>query len=95
MNKTELIEHIARQASISKATAGKAVDALTSGVIAALAKGQSVGIVGFGTFKPAKRAARLGRNPKTGETMKIAAKTVPKFKAGSGFKESLAFRRKR
>jgi DNA-binding protein HU-beta len=95
MNKTDLIDHIAKQSSISKAAAGKALDALTSGVIGALAKGQSVGIVGFGTFKPAKRAARLGRNPKTGEAMKIAAKTVPSFKAGSSFKESLAFRRKR
>jgi DNA-binding protein HU-beta len=85
VNKTELVDHIARQASISKATARKAVDALTSGVTAALAKGESVGIVGFGTFKPAKRVARPGRNPRTREPMKIAMNKLPRFKPGAAF----------
>jgi DNA-binding protein HU-beta len=86
MNKSELIEVVAKEADISKAAAGKAVDGLMAAVVKAVAKGDTVTLVGFGTFKSAKRAARVGKNPKTGAVLKIAATTVPKFSAGSGFK---------
>jgi DNA-binding protein HU-beta len=86
MNKSELIEVVAKEADISKAAAGKAVDGMMAAVVKAVAKGDTVTLVGFGTFKSAKRAARVGKNPKTGAVLKIAATTVPKFSAGSGFK---------
>ena len=86
MNKSELIEVVAKEADISKAAAGKAVDGMMAAVVKAVSKGDSVTLVGFGTFKSAKRAARVGKNPKTGAVLKIAATTVPKFSAGSGFK---------
>ncbi|MGA1694185.1 MAG: HU family DNA-binding protein, partial [Burkholderiaceae bacterium] len=73
MNKTDLIEHIAKQADISKAAAGRALDALVGGVRTTLKKGGTVTLVGFGTFAVTKRAARSGRNPRTGETIKIKA----------------------
>jgi DNA-binding protein HU-beta len=90
MNKSELIEALAEKANVSKATAGQSIDALVGIITAAVAKGDDVALVGFGTFKPAKRAARLGKNPKTGETLKIAATTVPKFSAGATFKAAVA-----
>jgi DNA-binding protein HU-beta len=86
MNKAELIEVAAKEAVISKAAANKALDAMIGAVVKAVSKGDSVTLVGFGTFKSAKRAARTGKNPKTGATIKIPATTVPKFSAGSGFK---------
>lgn len=89
MNKTEIIEHIAAQADISKAAAGKALDATIEAVRDALKKGDSVQIIGFGTFSVGKRAARTGRNPRTGEAIKIKASKVPKFTAGKALKDAL------
>ena len=83
MNKTELIDAIAAQADISKAAAGRALEAVIGGVKATLKKNGSVSLVGFGTFSITKRAARKGRNPQTGKEIKIAAKKVVKFKAGA------------
>lgn len=90
MNKSELIEAIATKAELSKAAAGRAVDALVGEITAAVAKGDSVTLIGFGTFKSSARAAREGKNPKTGEKIKIAATTVPKFSAGASFKQEVA-----
>jgi DNA-binding protein HU-beta len=90
MNKSELIEATAKAADISKAAAERALSAIIDSVVKAVAKGDTVTLVGFGTFKSAKRAARTGKNPKTGEALKIAATTVPKFSAGSGFKTAVA-----
>lgn len=89
MNKSELIEHIAQQADISKAAAGRALEALIGGVQGALKKGSSVSLVGFGTFSVTKRAARSGRNPRTGATIKIKAAKVPKFRPGKALKDAL------
>ncbi len=89
MNKTELIEHIARQADISKAAAGRALDALLGGIRTSLKKGNAVTLVGFGTFAVSKRAARTGRNPRTNEPIKIKAAKVPKFRAGKALKDAL------
>jgi DNA-binding protein HU-beta len=93
MNKAELIEIAAREADISKASAGKVLEGIMAAVVKAVSKGDSVTLVGFGTFKSAKRAARTGKNPKTGATIKIAATTVPKFSAGAGFKQAVAGRK--
>jgi DNA-binding protein HU-beta len=82
MNKAELIEAIATSAKITKADAQRALDATIENVSKALKKGDKVSLVGFGTFSVAKRAARTGRNPQTGKSIKIAAKKVAKFKAG-------------
>ncbi|MFM2018287.1 MAG: hypothetical protein RL007_1943 [Bacteroidota bacterium] len=82
MNKAELIEAIANSAKITKADAQRALDATIDNVSKALKKGDKVALVGFGTFSVAKRAARTGRNPQTGKSIKIAAKKVAKFKAG-------------
>ena len=90
MNKSELIEVAAKDAAISKAAAEKVLSAIMAAVVKTVAKGDSVTLVGFGTFKSAKRAARTGKNPKTGATIKIAATTVPKFSAGAGFKAAVA-----
>ncbi|CAM8642083.1 MAG: hypothetical protein RLZZ290_1225 [Pseudomonadota bacterium] len=89
MNKTDLIEHIAKQADISKAAAGRALDALVGGVRTTLKKGGTVTLVGFGTFAVTKRAARSGRNPRTGETIKIKAAKLPKFRPGKALKDAL------
>ena len=89
MNKSELIEAIAKSADISKATAGVALDATLSTIKVALKKEQSVTLVGFGTFKVGKRAARTGRNPRTGEAIKIKAAKVPKFSAGKALKDAV------
>ena len=83
MTKTELIEKMAEAAEISKAAAGRALDALIENVIAAAKSSDKVTLVGFGTFSSAKREARTGRNPQTGEEIKIPAKKVLKFKASS------------
>ncbi len=89
MNKGELIESIAKHAKMSKSQAGSALDAFTTSVTGALKKGDRVALVGFGTFSVSKRAARAGRNPQTGKTIKIAAKKVAKFKAGAGLAKSV------
>ncbi|MBQ0937649.1 HU family DNA-binding protein [Ideonella paludis] len=89
MNKSELIEHIAQKSDISKAAAARALEAIIGGVKTTLKKGGSVSIVGFGTFAVATRAARTGRNPKTGEAIKIKKAKVPKFRPGKGLKDAL------
>ena len=89
MNKTELIEHIARQADISKAAAGRALEAIVGGIRASLKKGNSVTLVGFGTFIVGKRAARVGRNPRTNQPIKIPAAKVPKFTPGKALKDAV------
>ena len=90
MNKAELIEVAAKEADLSKAAAGKALDAAMAAIVKSVSKGDSVTLVGFGTFKASKRAARTGKNPKTGATIKIAATTVPRFSAGAAFKQAVA-----
>ncbi|WP_290871511.1 HU family DNA-binding protein [Aquabacterium sp.] len=87
MNKSELIEHIAQQADISKAAAGRALEAVLGGVRSTLKKGGSVTLVGFGTFAVGTRAARSGRNPRTGDTIKIKKAKVPKFRPGKALKD--------
>ncbi len=89
MNKSELIDSIADSADISKAAAGRALDAAVDAVKKALKKGDMVTLVGFGTFYVGKRAARSGRNPRTGATIKIKAAKVPKFRAGKGLKDAI------
>lgn len=89
MNKTELIEHIATQSDISKAAATRALEAMIGAVKTTLKKGGSVSLVGFGTFDVTKRAARSGRNPRTGETIKIKSAKVPKFRPGKALKDAL------
>jgi DNA-binding protein HU-beta len=90
MNKSELIDAVATASDLSKAAAGKALDAITAAITKAVAKGDTVTLVGFGTFKSSKRAARVGRNPQTGKELKIAATTVPRFTAGAGFKAAVS-----
>lgn len=90
MNKSELIEILAKEAELSKAAAGAALDATVAAITKAVAKGDSVALIGFGSFKSAKRAARTARNPQTGKEIKVAATTVPKFSAGAGFKAAVA-----
>ena len=89
MNKSELIDAIAASADIPKVTAGKALDAVIESVTGALKGGDSVVLVGFGTFQVKAREARTGRNPQTGKEIKIAAAKVPTFKAGKGLKEAV------
>ncbi|HGH6578015.1 TPA: HU family DNA-binding protein [Neisseria meningitidis] len=89
MNKSELIEAIAQEADISKTAAQKALDATTNAVTTALKQGDTVTLVGFGTFYVGERAERQGRNPKTGEPLTIAAAKTPKFRAGKALKDAL------
>ncbi|NNM69071.1 MAG: HU family DNA-binding protein [Gallionella sp.] len=89
MNKTELIDHIASEADISKAAAGRALDSAVDAVKKTLKKGGQVTLVGFGTFYVGKRAARVGRNPRTGDAIKIKAAKVPKFRAGKALKDAI------
>lgn len=89
MNKNELIDAVAESAGLSKADAGRAVDAVVAGVTAALKQGDSVTLIGFGTFQVRARAARTGRNPKTGENITIAASKNPVFKAGKALKDAV------
>jgi DNA-binding protein HU-beta len=89
VNKSELIDHIAKQADISKAAAGRALEALIGGVKSTLKKSGTVSIVGFGSFSITKRAARSGRNPRTGATIKIKSAKVPKFKPGKALKDAV------
>lgn len=89
MNKGDLIEAIAKGSDLSKADAGRALEATLEAITKTLKKGDKVTIPGFGTFSISKRAARTGRNPATGETIKIKAKKTPKFKAGSGLSDAV------
>jgi DNA-binding protein HU-beta len=89
MNKSELIDSIAESADISKAAAGRALEAAVDAVKKALKKGEMVTLVGFGSFYVGKRAARTGRNPRTGAAIKIKAAKVPKFRAGKGLKDAI------
>ena len=89
MNKSELIDHIANSADISKAAAGRALDSMIGAVKSTLKKNGTVTLVGFGTFSLGKRAARTGRNPRTGEPIKIKSAKVPKFKPGKALKDAV------
>ena len=89
MNKSELIDSIADSADVSKAAAGRALEATIEAVKKAMKKGDMVTLVGFGTFYVGKRAARTGRNPRTGDIIKIKAAKVPKFRAGKGLKDAI------
>ncbi len=89
MNKSELIETVAQSADLPKATAARAVDGIFDAVTDALAEGEQVTIVGFGTFLVRRREEREGRNPRTGEQIKIAASNVPAFKPGKALKDAV------
>jgi len=89
VNKAELIVAIAKEADLSKATAGRALDAAVKAIRSSLKKGNAVSLVGFGTFSVSKRAARKGRNPRTGAEIKIKAAKVPKFKPGKALKDAV------
>lgn len=88
-NKSDLIDAIATSADISKAAAGRALDATVASIKDALAKGEEVSLVGFGTFYVGERAARSGRNPRTGDSIDIKAAKTPKFRAGKGLKDAV------
>ncbi|WP_298138215.1 HU family DNA-binding protein [Acidiferrobacter sp.] len=89
MNKSELIEKVAEQADLNKASATRAVDAVFDAITQGLRNGETINLVGFGTFSVGERAARSGRNPRTGETIDIAASRNPRFKAGKGLKDAV------
>lgn len=89
MNKTELVNAVAAEAGLSKKDADKAVAAVFDSIKGALANGDKVQLIGFGTFEVRERAAKEGRNPRTGETLKIAASKVPAFKAGAALKDAV------
>ena len=89
MNKAELIEAIVKETELSKAAAGRVLNTVIDTITKTVAKKQDVQLIGFGTFKAAKRAARTGKNPRTGEKLKIAAATVPKFTASAAFKAAV------
>ncbi len=89
MNKSEMIDSIARHADISKAAAGRALDAVVNSIKGSLKKGDVVTLVGFGSFFVGKRSARAGRNPRTNEPIKIRAAKVPKFRAGKALKDAV------
>lgn len=95
MNKSELIDQIAKDSGITKTQANDVLDAVTAGIIGSLKGGDTVTLVGFGTFSVSQRAARNGRNPQTGETIKIKASKVPKFKPGKEFKDKIAGAKKK
>ncbi len=89
MNKSELIDKVAASADIPKAVAGRALDAVIESITGALQEGDSVVLVGFGTFAVKDRAARMGRNPQTGNPIEIAAAKIPGFKAGKALKDAV------
>lgn len=89
MNKSEMIEAIAKSADISKAAAGRALEAAVASIRTSLRKGGTVTLVGFGTFYVAKRAARSGRNPRTGAAIKIKSARIPKFRPGKALKDAI------
>lgn len=90
MTKTDLIFWVAEQTAITKVDAAKAVEAMLAGIVAGVTKDGAVTLIGFGTFKASPRAARTGKNPRTGEAVAIAATVVPKFSAGAQFKKAVA-----
>jgi DNA-binding protein HU-beta len=90
MKKDELVQAIAESADIGKSEANRALDAVVQTITSAVASGDKIQIPGLGTFEPRERSAREGRNPQTGETLQIAATTVPGFKAASAFKQAVA-----
>ncbi len=94
MSKGDLIENVAKSASLTKAKAAIAVNAVLDSISASLKKGKNVSLIGFGTFSVAKRKARNARNPRTGETIKIKATKAPRFKAGKNLKEAIAGKKK-
>ncbi|BDI06105.1 HU family DNA-binding protein [Sphaerotilus microaerophilus] len=89
MNKSELIDHIAEQADISKAAAARALEAVIGGVTDTLARGDSLTLVGFGTFAVSTREERSGRNPRTGATIQIKASKVPRFRPGKALRDAI------
>ncbi len=89
MNKAELIDAVAENADISKAAATRAVDTVLESITTSLQKGEQVALIGFGTFSVKDRAARTGRNPRTGEPLQIPAAKVPSFKAGKALKDAV------
>ncbi len=89
MNKSELIAAVADSAEVSKTVAAKVVDAVVDNIKSALAEGDAVTLIGFGTFSTRERSARTGRNPRTGESIKIKAATVPAFKPGKALKDAV------
>ena len=89
MNKSELINHIADEHSITKIEAEKVIDRFTSSIISALSKGKEISLMGFGSFSVSKVAARAGRNPRTGQTIQIAAYNQPRFKVGQKLKNAV------
>lgn len=89
MNKAELIDHVAEAADISKAAAARALDAVLDGVASALKDSEQVVLVGFGTFSVKARAARTGRNPRTGESINISAARIPMFKPGKALRDAI------
>jgi len=89
MNKSDLIEHIAQSAELSRSAAERAVDATIAAVKSSLKKGDEVTLVGFGTFYVARREARTGRNPRTGEALSIKAAKIPRFRAGKALKDAI------
>ncbi|MBP5789305.1 MAG: HU family DNA-binding protein [Neisseriaceae bacterium] len=94
MNKSELVDAIAAEAEISKAAANRAIDAFVAAVTKSLGKGEDVTLIGFGTFTVGERAARTGRNPRTGEEIKIKATKLPKFRPGKSLKDVVASSKK-
>ncbi len=95
VTKADLVDKVAKEVELTKATAGKAVAAVINNIKDAVAKGSDVTLIGFGSFTTVKRAARNGRNPQTGKAMKIPAKTVPKFKPGKSLREAVAAKKTR
>jgi DNA-binding protein HU-beta len=89
MNKSELIDAVATAADLTKADAGRAIDATVAAITDTLSNGDSLSLIGFGTFSISHRAARAGRNPRTGETIQIKAANLPKFKAGKALKDAV------
>lgn len=89
VNKAQLIDAVAEKLEVSRRAAGEAVDAVLDGITGAVVSGDKVSLTGFGTFESAKRPARVARNPRTGEQVRVAAATVPKFRAGQAFKDSV------
>ena len=94
MNKAELINEIANHSGLTKVDAGRALDALVQTIESTLKSGDSIALVGFGTFEVKERAERIGRNPQTGESITIASANVPSFKAGKGLKDAVQLYRK-
>ncbi len=89
MNKAQLVEHLASEVQLTKADCERIVDTALDAIKKTVKKGDDVTLVGFGTFTRSKRKARKGRNPQTGEAIKVPARTVPKFRAGKGFRDFL------